>query len=241
MRPPEDLGLETVPSREETWRTDGADRRWCAAIARLSDRVEIRGLEAQPLTELAEHELGVSLAGTIAACEITDLAGKTITAASVYAPWERPVPRTKSSWIYSDASVHRLISDLSALIATERGHKLLVAGDLNSLYGYGEGGNEYWRDRYATIFTRMEAIGLSFVGPQHPHGRQADPWPDELPADSKNVPTYHTNRTSPATATRQLDFVFASKSLAPDVAVGARNAPEEWGPSDHCRIEIEVS
>ena len=60
----------------------------------------------------------------------------------------------------------------------------------------------------------MEALGLSFVGPQTSGARQADPWPEELPPDSKNVPTYHSNRQTPATATRQLDFVFASEGLA---------------------------
>jgi len=37
-----------------------------------------------------------------------------------------------------------------------------------------------------------------------------------------------------------LDFVFASKSLIDDVRVEAINDPYEWGPSDHCRVEIEV-
>lgn len=75
----------------------------------------------------------------------------------------------------------------------------------------------------------MEALGLSFVGPQAPNGRQADPWPDELPRISKNVPTYHTNRQTPLTCTRQLDFVFASLPLAERVRVKALNQPDEWG------------
>lgn len=86
----------------------------------------------------------------------------------------------------------------------------------------------------------MEALGLTFVGPQHPNGRQADPWPDELPRDSANVPTYHTMRSSPAGATRQLDFVFASQSIADRATVCALNGVEEWGPSDHARVVVEV-
>lgn len=92
-----------------------------------------------------------------------------------------------------------------------------------------------------TVFDRMEAIGLRFVGPQSPNGMQADPWPAELPADSKNVPTFRTHRGDPSTATRQLDFVFASESIADRVQTVALNRPEEWGPSDHCRIRIEVT
>jgi endonuclease/exonuclease/phosphatase family metal-dependent hydrolase len=54
------------------------------------------------------------------------------------------------------------------------------------------------------------------------------------------VPTYHSSHQTPATARRQLDFVFVSCSLAERVRVTAANKPEDWGPSDHCRLEIEV-
>ena len=118
---------------------------------------------------------------------------------------------------------------------------MLAAGDLNILHGHGEHGNQYWSGRYASVFARMEALGLPFIGPQAPDGRQASPWPDELPRDSANVPTFHHNRQTPDSATRQLDFVFASATLGPDVRVKALNQPDEWGPSDHCRIVIEVS
>jgi hypothetical protein len=34
--------------------------------------------------------------------------------------------------------------------------------------------------------------------------------------------------------------VFASVGLAEHVRVRALNEPDHWGPSDHCRVEIEV-
>lgn len=37
-----------------------------------------------------------------------------------------------------------------------------------------------------------------------------------------------------------LDFVFASSDLAEHIHVSARNQPEAWGPSDHCRVEVDV-
>ena len=147
---------------------------------------------------------------------------------------------TGSGWIYADASAHRLISDLSVFLGQQTGHRVVAAGDLNILHGYGEGGNAYWAARYQTIFQRMEALGLPFVGPQAPNGRRAEPWPTELPLSSDNVPTYHTIRTSPAEATRQLDFVFASSELVPRVHVCALNEPADWGPSDHCQLHIEI-
>ena len=143
------------------------------------------------------------------------------------------------SWNIVDASVHRIISDLSLLIGKQEGHRIIAAGDLTVWYGYGS--NEYWRRRSATVFDRMEALGLPLVGPQHPHGRQADPWPSWLPEGSLNVPTYYDVGGSPETATGQLDFVFASRSMAKYTRVRALNTVDEWGPSDHCRIEISVS
>lgn len=90
------------------------------------------------------------------------------------------------------------------------------------------------------MFDRMAALGLEFMGPQHPHGRQADPRPEGLPADTGNVPTFYPPGKSPATAPNQLDYVFASHGLHNTVKVRALNEVEEWGSSDHCRLLIEM-
>ena len=58
---------------------------------------------------------------------------------SMYARWLTPHPSTRSSWRvgYSDASAHRIISDLSAFIGHRdpATHRILAAGDLNMCYG----------------------------------------------------------------------------------------------------------
>ena len=64
-----------------------------------------------------------------------------IVVVSMYAAWERPAAETKSSWIVADASAHRLVSDVSLLVGSQRGHRIIVSGDLNILYGYGENGS----------------------------------------------------------------------------------------------------
>jgi hypothetical protein len=158
----------------------------------------------------------------------------------MYALWEQIHKDVPNNWVYADASAHRLISDLSIFVGSQAKHRIIAAGDLNILNRYGEHGNKYWGARYGSIFSRMSAIGLPFLGPQFPNGRQADPWPEELPRTSNDVPTYHTTKMKPSSATRQLDFVFASKSLTDEVGVKALNEPEDWGPSDHCRVEITV-
>lgn len=240
-QPPADITreLEIDPA---PWHTPGAgtNRPWRTAIVRLSRRVEVQWLEAKPLHTAEPGDLAVSRPGTLAAAIVTLPSGVSLVVVSIYALWEKPFRSTAGSFIYADASAHRLISDISALVGQRTGLAIVVAGDLNILHGHGEGGNEYWASRYATVFNRISTLGLKFVGPQAPHGRQANPWPDELPRGSKNVPTYHTNDQAPASATRQLDFVFVSTDLADRVRVRALNEPEEWGPSDHCRVEIEI-
>lgn len=240
--PPADVSgmVEVNPA---PWRTAGAglSRPWRTAVVKLSDRVGVQWLSPKPIEEARPEELAVSRPGTLSAAIVTPPDGEPFIVASVYSPWEQPADITESRWIYADGSAHRVISDISALIGQQRGHKILVAGDLNILHGYGEGGSAYWAARYATVFDRMSALGFTFVGPQAPHGHRADPWPDELPRTSNNVPTYHTNRQTPVTATRQLDFVFASCGIAERVLVKAINDPDKWGLSDHCRLEIEIA
>ena len=96
---------------------------------------------------------------------------------------------------------------------------MIAAGDTTVMYG--RGNNAYWKARNKTVFDRMSAIGLPMIGPQGP--------------------TYYYPGQTPATATRQLDYVFASRSMKDSISTRALNKPEEWGPSDHCRIMIEVS
>ncbi len=227
---------KVVPHPKTGWGTAGSSRYLRTAVVAVS---ETTLLEPRPLTTFEDGAPGpllVSRRGTLAAADVI-VDGERITLESMYAVWEggRPGP------IYADASAHRLLSDLSGIVNDARSHRVIAAGDLNILHGYGEYGDSYWAARYATVFDRAEAMGLRFVGPQAPQGRQATPRPVELPEDSLNVPTYHTRQRGAMGATRQLDFVFASHALADRLSVRALNTdPEEWGPSDHCRVAIEL-
>jgi hypothetical protein len=232
------IGVDSAP-----WKTAGAGcyRPWRTAVVKLSDRVNLEWLEPKGIADAQPGELAVSRLGTLAVAILTPPTGEPLIVASMYAPWEKSHAKIRSSEIYADASVHRVISDLSTVIPSKREHRILAAGDLNILYGYGEHGDALWASRYDTVFKRMAALGLSFVGPQAPNGRCAEPWPKELPSSSSNVPTYYTSHQTSASATRQLDFVFASNSLTEHLRVSALNGPDEWGPSDHCRVQITLS
>ncbi len=238
-RPPSDVAarLEVDPARGvRTARGRGG-----TASARASERVTVEWLDARLVASAAFGEFAASSPGTLTSARIIPASGKPFVAVSMCSEWESPHAVAGGRWIYADASAHRIASDLSVFVGRQRGHRILAAGDLNILRGHGEGGSRYWAGRYETVFSRMKAIGLPFVGPQAPHGRQADPWPDELPRDSLSVPTFHSNRQSAATASRQLDYVFASEGFNLGMTVRAMNEAEQWGPSDHCRIGIELN
>ena len=178
---------------------------------------------------------------------------------SMYARWLKPHPLTRRAPpvrrpgllainVYADASAHRIISDLSNLIghSNPAGHRIIVAGDLNTIYGATEQSRYETPARAETIFSRMNALGLEFVGPRWPTGRGQT---RDVPPDTQNVPTYlpfarlKEMREAPENGTvagNQLDYVFASRGFHEQVRVRALNAPHEWGPSDHCRLLIEV-
>ena len=233
------------------WNSDWYSGRWdrisdrWPMVVKLSDGVDVEWFkQIGPISEPLEDEIAVSGIGTIAAARVSPRDADPFIVVSMYARWIKPHPSTNSKWRvgYSDGSAHRIISDLSAFIGdTDPGtHRVLAAGDLNMFYGATHDNRLSLTDRERTVFERMDALGLEFLGPQSPDGRQASPRPQGLPEDTKNVPTYYTTTRSPETAENQLDYAFASRGFHEDIKVRAMNEPKEWGSSDHCRLLIEV-
>ena len=228
----------------EPWPREHYDR-W-PMVVKLSDRVKVEWFRQILPTapEEQDDEIAVSNVGIIAAARVIPLvSGKPFIAVSMYARWFRPHPLTgKTNNIHSDRSAHLIMSDLAAFIwDTDLGdHRILAAGDLNNIYGATEDNRLVWYKRDRGVFDRMDALGLEFMGPQHPNGQLANPTPVGLPPDTKNVPTYYTTRQSPTTAANQLDYVFASRGFHLGVRSQALNGVNEWGSSDHCRLLIEV-
>ncbi len=215
-----------------------------ATIVKLSDQVSVDWFKQIEPTgyHIGQDEFPVSGRGTVSAARISPSdGGEPFIAVSMYARWLRPHTSTPNKWAvgYADASAHRIISDLSAFIGSPdpASHRILAAGDLNCYYG----GAYELGARDQTIFDRMQALGLEFVGPQYPNGRKPDSIPPYMPDNTQNVPTFHTNTSSPATAEYQLDYVFASRGFHESLKVRALNGVDEWGPSDHCRIVIEIA
>ena len=217
--------------------------RW-PMVVRLSDRVKVEWFRQIGPTWVAPEcpgDVAVSGIGTIDAARVVPTTGpQPFIAASMYARWLDPHPTAVGDSIYSDASAHRIISDLTAFIGycdRPDKHRILAAGDLNISFQ----STDQFDHRAQTVLDRFQALGLDYMGPQHPDGRRADPIPDHLNEESLDVPTYyHKPSNNPAGAYFQIDHVFASRGFHKEVQAKALNRVEEWGPSDHCRIRIGV-
>ena len=218
--------------------------RW-AMVVQLSDRVKIEWFkQVSTISELQDDEIAVSGIGTIAAARVIPNDASPFIVVSMYARWIKPHPSAKSRWFvgYQDGSAHRIISDLSAFIGSTdpSTHRIIAAGDLNMIYGATDSNSLALPARDRTVTDRMDALGLEFMGPRYPDGRQASPTPIGLPEDTRNVPTFYARGGSPETARHQLDYAFASRGFHESIKVRALNSVDEWGASDHCRLLIDV-
>ena len=125
-KPPDDYPSGALGDQApwEPWKKHHFGRRpRGAAVTKLSNRVEVEWFKrVLPVIESPScNELPVSGKGTIAAAKVRarDSDQEPFIAVSMCANW--PKPTVKSSWKgYSDASAHRVISDLSTFI----GHKI---------------------------------------------------------------------------------------------------------------------
>ena len=239
-RPPRAVSdVQIIPSTSESWFTAGrSDRSWRTAIVNVSGRFELVEIPTAAIGAATAEDVEVSRHGSLTLASLRENGREVLRIGSAYAAWERP-PGERNP-LFADASAHRLLSDLAHLLHSPEPVPTLISGDWNLLHGYSEGNAPYWERRYQEFFDRARTIGLEFAGPQHPNGVQARPWPDELPRESRNVPTYARVKGDYTTAARQLDFVFCTPDLLNRTKVRALNSSEEWGPSDHARVLIEI-
>lgn len=254
LPPAEGVGPLDIGPREawdsHSWNSNWWHGRWGALydrwpmVVRLSDRVDIEWFQqVGPTGPTEPSEIAVSGIGTLAAARVTPRDGSVapFIAVSMYGCWLSPHPTADGDWIYSDASAHRIISDLSAFIGyydRPSRHRILATGDLNMAFNSADPFN----DRAQTVLDRFQALGLDYLGPQYPQGRRAYPIPPHLNEESLDVPTYyHRPSSTPAGAKVQLDHVFASRGFHENVTVHAMNGVEEWGSSDHCRLLIDIA
>ena len=221
--------------------------RW-PKVVKLSDRVEVEWfIQDGPRGSGTDGTLPVSGAGNSAVARVKPLNNgqKPFIVASMYANWVMPHPSAYTKWRVGapDVAAHRIISDISTFIGDDdpSTHRVLAAGDLNMTYGWRDLNPTSYSAREKTVWDRMSALGMEYLGPKTPHGRRVCPSDYGGPEDTENVRTYHTSRSSPQNAYIQIDHVFASRGFHEGIQTRALNCVCQWGSSDHCRLVMEVS
>ena len=137
---------------------------------------------------------------------------------------------------YAVTTLHRQLSDLTPLIDSELGSRVVLGGDLNITSQL----DEPHRSRHRNIFDRFASLGLvDCLALNRPRRPKLDGCPC---ADS---PCRHvrTQRHKKSTIPWQNDYIYVSQSLAETVQ-GCfpldHGDPDPWQFSDHCPIVLEL-
>lgn len=231
-RPSTPADLKALPGGEagHEWQTlSNGYRRLVTAIAWIDGRVEVEPFRRVPLAEASGNELTISHAGSYCAADVILPDGNRVAVVSLYGVWEKQ----DRVGIYTEATMHRTISDITPLLHKPPGGRLLIAGDFNAFYRYGD----YWDEKYMTAFNRLEAYGMQLVGPFG-----TAPLPDcpcKLGEACRHVRTYAHHRKE-TNRVLQLDFVLASPALATSVRSCTPVPDFAFGPSDHLPIVTTI-
>ena len=105
-RPDPEWAVTVGDQTSDTWETTGhgSSLPWRTAVARLSDRVQLRPLTTVSLEAATSSDKWiVSRAGSISAAEVVVDGEVAFTAVSVYAAWEMAAGRG-----YADGTAHRI-------------------------------------------------------------------------------------------------------------------------------------
>jgi len=220
---------------------------WGAAVVAISPRYR---LEARPRRAAGSPSgtgaLLDSHPGASAVADVIDAATGAVvmTAVSLYGQWEY-LPKedgTKRRFIYSAATLHRLLSDVTPLLTWRKKvpHKVpvVLAGDFNATTQVASS-NEWEIERLEArlIFERIRALGLHDViaSTQASRPKLAGCSCGETDVCS-HVQTYRNRAGGRPT---QLDYAFASARLLPGVTCSVDDCDEAWSLSDHCPIVMD--
>jgi hypothetical protein len=136
---------------------------------------------------------------------------------------------------YAITTMHRILSDLTPLLDSPLGRRVILGGDLNlttQLPGKD-------RARHRNIFERFVTLGLVDL-----LGVTSDRRPVLSGCPCADVPCRHvqTHRHSRSAIPWQEDYLFATESLADRLLTCAPlSEPDPWHLSDHCPVVAEFS
>lgn len=232
---------------------DNPRQRWGTAVVAFSPKYQLRARKRRQLgTPSGDDALPESHRGSCAVADVVDRASGELrlVAVSFYGAWEYlpgdPKHPERRKPIYSTATSHRTISDLTPLLAasgrkeTEHRTPVLVAGDFNATTQVAS--ENWWRceiEEARVLFDRLEALGLHDLMDHTKTTRAALAGCSCKRAACSHVRTYRYANRQDSRPT-QLDYAFASEALLAGVAVDVWDRPAAWALSDHCPIVVDL-
>jgi exonuclease III len=198
---------------------------WGSAVVALRPGLTLGRYTRIPLAEslfrgLGAGELPDSHPGACAVADISLDGAYLFTAVSVYAQWEM-LPGSSS--MYGSPRLHRMLSDLTGVLAPSRRRPLLLAGDFNIT----SQGSRLPENEAAAVFARLKAWGLASC----PLSAEPLDGCDCPEGDGcRHIRTFRTGT--------QLDYAFASPSIR--LSSRAEHSSSAWQLSDHCPLVLDT-
>lgn len=218
---------------------------WGSAVVSFRADLVLRERPRVPLadcylTPVVGAQLPDSHPGACAVADVLDEAGKHLfTAVSLYGQWEvMPVGK-----MYACARVHRMLSDLTPVLAGSRRRPLVLAGDLNvTTQRVASRQGQIDADGALAVFARLRAWRLidCVDRTRSTRERLANCTCANGDACSHVRTVRHKNRVdSPPT---QLDYVFISESLSSSLrSCRVVDEAAAWELSDHCPLLVDLA
>lgn len=205
----------------------GTRRPFASALAARRE-TPVTVYEPKPLAAAAYGQPAISHPGQWVAASIGE-PDTSVWLISLYGMWDS---MSDSGDIFAEPSLHRAVSDLTPLLQEKQARRVVLAGDLNIWRGYGP---KKWARRYRTVFDRIEAYQLGFVGPKRTPGAALPNCPCKKPALCEHVQTYRYQRRADSTP-YQNDYMFArGVQVLECIALN-----DYWEHSDHCPILLDI-
>ena len=246
------LVQESLPPPEEfgkpVFRVVGDETKsysWGSGVVALRPDLVLR---PRPRVELAKCYMQVPEDGAVpdshpGASAIADVLTSDnrllLTVVSLYAQWEG-VSGT-SDW-YSCSRFHRVVSDLTGILAHANRCPVVLAGDFNlSTQHDTSRSSRIAAQSAAAAFARLKAWQLVDCVGRTRSTRERLAGCQCLDGDAcSHVETFR-RKGQPTGSDGQLDYVFVSESLADPMSCTVTSDAYVWGLSDHCPLLIDIN
>ncbi len=222
-------GVQAVPPLTEpvSWDTAGGGRPWSTGIVVTNPQLHLR---REPTGTRSSRP------GTLTLAELYRGDTHLMTLASGYGLFETD-PDTGEK--QSERTMHNITADLAPLMRSDPSRRLILAGDFNAWTQPYRG--QVW-PAYQAVFDGLSALGLvDCMALDRPRRLPLAGCPCGGGEICRHVRTYR-HRNSPASTPWQNDYVFASRSLEPELVRSEPFGDEGiWQFSDHCPVIAEFS